>query len=102
MQGGEQVLPTLAGRVQHRGHDGVGVPPHPERKPPVTLRWTTEWRSACSEALFVGGTAESYRKTNNCSRWSRNRTHSRLASAPTTGAASKASQSASSFRTAAV
>src|SRR5687767_15890667 len=33
--------------------------PHSERKPPVTLRCTTEWRSACSEALFVGGTAGS-------------------------------------------
>jgi hypothetical protein len=33
--------------------------PQAERKPPVTLRWTTEWRSACSEALSVGGTAAS-------------------------------------------
>src|SRR5215217_5497454 len=33
--------------------------PHSERKPPVTFRCTTECRSACSDALFVGGTAAS-------------------------------------------
>jgi hypothetical protein len=33
--------------------------PQFERKPPVTFRCTTECRRACSDALFVGGTAAS-------------------------------------------
>src|SRR5215203_5238806 len=61
--------------------------PHSERKPPVTLRCTTDGRSACSDPLLVGGTPGSSRKTNRCSRCSRNRTHKRLASAPGTGVA---------------
>src|SRR3954453_11031733 len=35
-----------------------------ERKPPVTLRWMTDGRRSCSEALFVGGTSGRSKKTN--------------------------------------
>src|SRR5690242_12993197 len=42
-----------------------------ERKPPVTLRWMTEGRRSCSEALLVGGTSGRSKKTKRRARCSR-------------------------------
>jgi hypothetical protein len=44
--------------------------PSCERKPPVALRWMTDGRKSCSEALLVGGRFGRSKKTNRLARCS--------------------------------
>src|SRR3954467_8136350 len=53
-----------SGRLKDGPDTGVERGPHSDRKQLVTLRNTTQGRSACSEPLLVGGTARLVTNTN--------------------------------------